>query len=77
METEPAIFHFLFEPCSQYKLGSYAGKHVWENHTGIYISTEQFLRIMSRLGHTQKATGHVKGLFKFRQRKARHQLGTS
>ena len=77
MESEGEIFCKLFEPCSQYKLGSYAGKHVWENHTGVYISTEQFLMILARLGHTQKTTGHVKGLFKFRQRKARRQLGTS
>ena len=72
MESEAAIFHFLFEPCAQYKLGSYGGKHIWENHTGVYLSEEKFLRIMARLGHKQKK-GPVR-LFKFRTRR---QLGAS
>ena len=77
METKGEIFQKLFEPCSRYKVGSYGGKHIRENFTGEYISEEQFLQIMTRLGHRQNK-GPVR-LFKFKERKApaRHQLGTS
>ena len=77
MESEGEIFSKLFESCSQYKMGSYGGKHIWENHTGVYMSEERFLGILARLGHTQKK-GPVR-LFKFKERKApaRRQLGAS
>jgi len=44
----------LFEPCREWRLGSYGMKHTWEVHTGEYISEGDFQSLMIRMGYKQK-----------------------
>ena len=42
----------IFEPISTYKMGAYTAKHILERHlNGLYISTEDFIKLMNALGY--------------------------
>jgi len=60
-----AHIQHCFEPCRNYNLGAYRGKHVLERHLGSYVSNEQFIKIMNDLGYKH----NKREMFKFKERK--------